>query len=571
MGGNVRIPLALFLSWILIGPALADEPSPLYERRWFYSMTNLQVEENADLLIDLIGRAKAAGYNGVVLADYKHNILDRVPEHYFKNLARVRDAADKAGIEIIPTLFAIGYSNGVLAHDPNLAEGLPVVDAPFVVNGREAVLDSGSSATVANGDFEKTEGDRFAAFGFQDDPGRATFADHEVVHQGKTSLRIENARDGNSGNARVIQRVTVRPHACYRLSAWVKTDGFSSPGSFRLLAIGAGKDDRSLTFQEGGIAPSQDWKRVSVVFNSLDNDSVNLYAGLWGTSAGSLWIDELTLEELSLVNVLRRDGCPFRVASADGKTVYVEGRDYEPVHDPKLGQVPYAGEFDFDHPGPVLRLTADSSIKPGQRLLVSWYHPVLIHGEQIVCCLSEPKLYEILRDQARRVNELYHPKTFFMSHDEFRVANWCQACQARGMTPGQLLADNVRRCTEILKEIHPDAEIVVWSDMFDPNHNAVDRYYLVNGTLEGSWKGLPKEVILANWNGGKARASLEWFARLGHRQIIAGYYDADDLSNFQRWTTAAKDVPGVLGFLYTTWQAKYGLLDEYGRAMLGRD
>ena len=82
---------------------------------------------------------------------------------------------------------------------------------------------------------------------------------------------------------------------------------------------------------------------------------------------------------------------------------------------------------------------------------MSWYHPVITHGSQVMCCLSEPKLDEILRDQARRVNELFHPKTFFMSHDEIRVANWCRACQDRKLTPGQLLADNVRRCTEILK------------------------------------------------------------------------------------------------------------------------
>src|SRR5206468_3730138 len=82
--------------------------------------------------------------NGLVLADYKFNILDRMPEKYFKNVARVKDAAAAAKIEIIPTVFPVGYSDGLLAHDPNLAEGLPVRDAPFVVKGREAVLASGA-------------------------------------------------------------------------------------------------------------------------------------------------------------------------------------------------------------------------------------------------------------------------------------------------------------------------------------------------------------------------------------------------------------------------------------------
>src|SRR6185312_158071 len=200
-------------------------------------------------------------------------------------------------------------------------------------------------------------------------------------------------------------------------------------------------------------------------------------------------------------------------------------------------------------------------------LLVSWYHPVITIGSQVMCCLSEPKLESILRDQARRVNELFRPRTFFMSHDEIRVANWCKACRDRKMTPGQLLAENVRRCTAILKSVNPRARIRVWSDMFDPHHNAVDTYYLDNGSLKGSWEGLSRDAIVANWNGGKARESLAFFDGRGHRQLIAGYYDVDDLSNFQNWDRAARHTNGVVGFMYTTWANKYSLLESYGEAL----
>ena len=105
--------------------------------------------------------------------------------------------------------------------------------------------------------------------------------------------------------------------------------------------------------------------------------------------------------------------------------------------------------------------------------------------------------------------------------------------------------------------------------MFDPHHNAVEKYYLVNGSLKGSWEGLARDVIIANWNGDKATESLKFFADRGHSQVIAGYYDGDDLTNFQQWDRAARQVKGVIGFMYTTWQAKYGLLEQYGKAMRG--
>jgi hypothetical protein len=36
-----------------------------------------------------------------------------------------------------------------------------------------------------------------------------------------------------------------------------------------------------------------------------------------------------------------------------------------------------------------------------------------------------------------------------------------------------------------------------------------------------------------------------------------------------KWDAAAQGVPGVTGFLYTTWVRKYDHLEEYGQAMQG--
>jgi hypothetical protein len=434
-----------------------------------------------------------------------------------------------------------------------------------------AVLDA-PEPQLRNGGLEESQGDRIAGFSLQDDPGVTMFVDREVKHSGRASARVEpGSKDPRRSVplTRLAQRVLLRSHTPYRFSCWVKTRDLAPVGSFHLLALGARSNARQLTFHEGGIERSQDWKQVEVIFNSLDEREANLYVGLWETGPGTFWIDDLKLEELALVNLLRRKGCPLAIKSADARTTYTEGRDFEPVIDAQLGQVPWAGEYEFGHEGATIRLTSDSRIKVGDRLRVSWYHPVITHSSQVMCCLSEPKLQEILRDQARRVNQLFRPRTFFMSHDEIRVANWCQACRERKLTPGQLLADNVQKCAAIIKAVNPRARVVVWSDMFDPHHNAVEKYYLVNGSLEGSWEGLPKEVIIANWNSGKAKESLGFFAGRGHRQIIAGYYDVGDLSNFQQWDAAAKGISGVRGFMYTTWQSNFALLERYGEAMRG--
>jgi hypothetical protein len=556
-------PLVLLLT---VGLA-AQAQEPRYADRWFYASFNLLVDKSADDLIALIKRAGKSGYNGMLLADYKFNILERMPDRYFKNVDRVKKAAGDERIEIIPAVFPIGYSNGLLAEDVDLAEGMPVTDAPFVVKDGVAKLVPNPASHIVNGDLERTKGDRFLGFDYQDDPGKSSFADHKVTHHGRVSCRMQDVgRVNPNGLCRLIQRVKVRPHACYRYSCWVRTRDYQSGSAFRLLAIGASEGGQPLTYYEAGLLTTQEWRQIEVVFNSLGESEVNLYAGQWGGQTGTLWLDDLKLEELALVNVLRRPGCPLVVTSADGKAAYEEGKDFLPVHDVKIGRVPWEGEYEFAHPGAELRLTSRSRIRNGERLRVSWYHPVLVHENQVMCCLTEPKVYEVLRKQAKQINDLFHPRTFFMSHDEMRVANWCASCQATRQTPGQLLAQNVRRCVEILRELSPKARIVVWSDLFDPQHNAVDRYYLVNGSLKDSWEGLPKDVIIANWNSGKAADSLRWFAGRGHQQIIAGFYDAG-LDNLNQWEQAAKGVSGVTGFMYTTWGQNYRLLEAYGERM----
>jgi hypothetical protein len=156
-----------------------------------------------------------------------------------------------------------------------------------------------------------------------------------------------------------------------------------------------------------------------------------------------------------------------------------------------------------------------------------------------------------------------------MSHDEIRVLNWCDACQQRKIEPGAILADNVRTCIRILREVNPGGRIYVWSDMFDPHHNAVKKdYYLVRGDLTGSWEGLDKDVMIVPWYFEKRAESLKWFADRGHRQIIAGYYDGKP-EQIRDWLEATRDVKGVLGVMYTTWENKYADLEAFSNVVSG--
>ena len=509
--------------------------------KWIYCPTNLLVDKNVSELETLWRRAAAAGYTHVLLADSKFNRLGEMDARYFRNVERVKKIAAELKMEIVPALFPIGYSNDMLGRDPNLVEGPPVKDVPLVVQGGVAHVDDPDAPTLPGGDFS--------------DLKKWTWKDEFIVAD-KGAARIS---DANGRNARIVQKLKVKPWRQYHVSVWIKTQDFRGEP---MIKVQPAKDDgRSLQWTNLDVEPTQDWKEHHAVFNSLEYPDVGLYLGVWGAGAGSLWWRDAKIEEVAFLNMTRRPGTPLVIKTAEGQPL-VEGRDFAALNDPKLGQTPYAGEYDTWHQPPQLH----TKLPDGTRLRASYFHAATIYEHQATICLSEPKTYELLRDQAKRVHAAWNAKSYMMSHDEMRVADWCETCQARHLTPGQLLADNVKRCVEILHETAPGAHLYVWSDMFDPHHNAVPGpYYLVNGPLTGSWEGLPKEVTIVNWNSPKCAESLKFFADRGHAQVIAGYYDAPP-EKIRDWFAAAKGVPGnIQGVMYTTWKHDYSQLEKFGK------
>ena len=109
----------------VVSPA-AEKP-----QLWLYYAVNLSVDKNIDKAEQIWGRAVKAGYTHVLLVDSKMAKLGDLGSgtaHYFKNVGRVKKIAADDHLTIVPALFNIGYSNNMLWHDPNLAEGLPVRD-----------------------------------------------------------------------------------------------------------------------------------------------------------------------------------------------------------------------------------------------------------------------------------------------------------------------------------------------------------------------------------------------------------------------------------------------------------
>lgn len=486
---------------------------------WLYHGVNLADSAAYARIAPIWRRAAAAGYTRVVVMDQKFARLATQDSAYFRRIRELRALAAELHLELIPGVCLVGRGNGaMLAMDPNLAEALPVRDAAFEVR-------DGIAHPVA-------------------DPPVTLVAKPDRVDFGITlSSRSVRIPGGNTG--RVAWNLAVAPWHAYHVSVRIAGENFRGEPRLRVMA-----DGREIAFTR--IAPPQGAAPEvrDVAFNSQTYRNVTVWLSLSSSSTGALTWSDWRIEEPGPVNLVRRGGMAFRFAGLR------EGRDYDPVVDPGLGTRGGSGTFDQWHALPPIHVRRPD----GTRLRASWYAAGVLLKGQASCCLSDSGVHARLADEVARVRGLFGARTLFLMHDEIRVIGQDAVCAATGRTSAQILAANLRDC----RRLAGDARVVVWNDMFDPNHNAVDGFYLVRGDLAGAWDGLDRDVIVANWNSGKPAASLAFFSGRGNPQVWAGYYDRP-VESVREILPLLDRTPGVQAVMYTTWQDRYDDLEAFAK------
>lgn len=241
----------------------------------------------------------------------------------------------------------------------------------------------------------------------------------------------------------------------------------------------------------------------------------------------------------------------------------IEGIDYEKWVYPRLGNERWLGDYHISHQEPPIVIKEGGSIKNGQKLHVSFYHAIVIRNNQVSCCLSSEEVFQYIEEQVTQIDKYLSPRKFFITDDEIRVAGWCGLCDRESMTTGDLIAANTKKHIDVVRSVKPQAEIFIWSDMFDPYHNAVKQYYLCRGGTKNSWKGLPANTVIVNWNKQKQKESLEFFKDLGLRQLFS-------VSNNYKKYSVLPGTPGVNGVMYAPWGKDYTEMGVFFREVNGR-
>ena len=538
---------------------------------WYWQHSYLSSDEALQSAERQIDRVKTAGYTGVVFWDSGFSFLSD-PFWPPQNVSRLKSALQYAAnknLQVMVPVAPFGFSNDALQQNPNWAESQRVIGSHFRVDAaRRKLTFIDSFPGLQNPGFEEGEKAWFDLH----DRGAAIDTDHS--HSGRASGSIRYA----TGNARFRQLVKLLPWRQYHIRLFVKTQAFRGLSQVEILdATGLARFHPTFALLNATFKAddTSSWKSLDYTFNSRDATSAYLYLGVWGGSVGTIWFDDVQLEETALIYVTRRVGTPVKMYDPkQPKRVFQEGVDYNPIADARMTSTRTPFTDNYHEPSPVT-LPATTHLKPGETVALDSYSVFPIPGlNDVGMCLTAAGVLDWQRRNADAIKSILPDGAgLLMQYDEMRQMNSCGSCRAKQMSAGQLLAWSVKNSFGLYRSMLPNAPVYAWNDMFDPYQNAVNHYYNVEGDLAGSWKGVPASVTIMNWNLGHLKKSLEWFSGesfrqpVAHKQMIAGYYDSGDgAAAARKELQEAEGIPGVEGLMYTTWRDDYSQLEPFAES-----
>ncbi len=549
VGADGRVPCVAILDW------------PDQEMRGTYAPSANRLEERFDQIV-------ALKLNLLVLEDGGLFSLEQpeMRERFQKLAERCRENF----IEFVPELQSLGWGQFVLQRVPQAVEArwverrsFPVSDgrvfatnpplppAPEVLNtGFAAGMEGWKAQTHRNMWLPSTE------------------AEASVVPcTGCPSGHALRTVSTGGENVRVEQIIAVAPNAHYELRGMVKTENVRGNGAYiEVYGVDeSGGITEHIGQAKGSVSGTTDWKEMVVPFNTgaegrqrpggaLEGDAagrayerVCLFLRL-EKSTGTAWFSGVEVRPVNaqnpLGNVVVTETARVEVRSADGDTLFEEGRDYT-LDVPELRY-----PFDEDRVLGVAR-TPDGRMPVEGAVLLSYNQA---GREDVTCCPSEPLYQEFLRGAIQNVVTHLKPKYLHIGHDEPRFFNRDQRCADRKLSNTALFVDDIKRTRDFAVEADPEIRLMIWDDAINPYQNGP------NLDTSDAAKDLPRDIIVNVWwydNDqweNQMDRSLDYFLDLGFEVTGSPWFRVPNAFHWAELFNARRDNPKALGVIYTSWE-----------------
>ncbi len=263
-------------------------------------------------------------------------------------------------------------------------------------------------------------------------------------------------------------------------------------------------------------------------------------------------------------NVIRTPSSRIRVFSGDGKTEYREGDDFRVVP----GEMAYVYRREAK-PFGIVRV-AGGRIADGAEVLVSYDYVSRVGSGNCPYCPSEPLVYEIMRPALENTIKYLGPRYIHIGHDEPGQMNTDSRCRKRELSNAQLMAEDIKWYHQTVRAADPGITLMMWADALNPFHNG---NFFRDDPTAGAAELIPRDIVQCVWFYGardplsRGLKSMEHFRDLGFAVTGSPW---DNVRCARSWAAACYAAQqrkvNCLGTLYTSWDNRWGGLDEFARA-----
>lgn len=177
---------------------------------------------------------------------------------------------------------------------------------------------------------------------------------------------------------------------------------------------------------------------------------------------------------------------------------------------------------------------------------------------------TNPQVNEIVFALMDELIDAFEADAIHVGMDEVFLLGSEESPSTRGKDPAELFANAVNDYYKHLVESR-GVEMLMWGDrLIDGTRYDYGRWEAsMNGTAPAVDR-IPTDIIICDWHYGKRESypSLDMFTEKGFRVLPSGWNDTEATQALMLYARQIEH-PGVLGHLFTTWDARKEQLTSY--------
>lgn len=425
-------------------------------------------------------------------------------------------------------------------------EGLPIVGMPMTIPSLNFAAAS-YGITVANGGFESFTGNVPNNWTMYPASSYALIARDAVQkHSGASSLCWPNMTADYGSDRTVHHRMHFGRNRMMRLRFWYRTSNFS--GKIRLLVLGDDPVNNHFVNGRNSVPSTTGWTEFVGDFSTCNVDTASLWIGPEEYSSGTLWIDDISIENVGPLNMLRRPDTPVRVYKQPGQILMTENVDYFISETSPNSYTNYIASPRFTR-------ISGGALSAGSQVTVDWSTALLFQGGRETVCWSMLEPLAHYQRQIRALDSTLAPDGIKIHINEVTLAGYDQNCLSRGMTPGQLVGSHVNQLYQIVQGRRPGMPVRSYGDPFDVwvkdnrCHPVTTSPWTIGALQQTS--PLLEMMVMTDYSM-NMDSSFRYFNNNGHSAVLA-YVGDNPFRKAVDGAAAARRAANCTGFSIYSW------------------